>query len=352
MILGTTRIGPQTPAYLIAEIGVNHEGSMDAAKRLIESAARAGASCAKFQAYKADRLAVADSPAYWDRAKEPTETQRALFAKYDGFGPAEYAELAAHCRANNIDFACTPFDAEAVQFLDPLVSWWKVASADITNVPLLRLVGARGKPVVVSTGAATNGEVDRAHQTLRAAGAQHVALLHCVLAYPTAYEDANLWRIRDLKTHAPVVGYSDHTSADEGLPLLAAYLLGARIIEKHFTLTKRARGNDHFHSADENDLRTYRRNERLALALLGDPDAADFREQPPFRCELPAREFARRSIVAAMPIAKGERLTVNNLTWKRPGTGIGPERWDDVVGRLALRDLSADQILMPEDVAL
>ena len=168
--LGSRRVNESSRPYVIAEIGVNHGGSLDLAKRLIDLAKEGGADAAKFQTYKAETLASRHSPAYWDLTKEPTTSQFQLFKKYDSFGPDDYRALAAHCRDAGIDFVSTPFDSEAVELLDPLMPFFKIASADLTNTPLLRQVASRGKPVVLSTGASTMEEVRQAVETLQAAG--------------------------------------------------------------------------------------------------------------------------------------------------------------------------------------
>ena len=167
--------------YIIAEIGVNHEGDIALAKRLIREAKDGGAHAAKFQSYKANKIASKNSPAYWDQSKEPTDSQFKLFQKYDGFGEAEYKELAEYCRTLGIDFMSTPFDLDAVDFLAPLMPAFKIASADITNVPLIRKCAGTGKPLIISTGAATLSEIELALTTAKQAGARNVALLHCVL---------------------------------------------------------------------------------------------------------------------------------------------------------------------------
>ncbi len=217
-------VGDPLDPYIIAEIGVNHEGSLTKAKALIDLAADAGAHAAKFQTYKAATLAAKESPSYWDLEKEPTESQHELFKKYDSFGPDEYAELSGHCKDRSIDFLSTPFDLDAVDMLDPLMSYFKVASADITNLPLLRKVASKGKLVILSTGASSLAEIEFAISTLRAWGSSEVILLHCVLNYPTAEEDAQLGMIGVLKRTFPecLIGYSDHVVPDETISALEA----------------------------------------------------------------------------------------------------------------------------------
>lgn len=346
--LGTRRVTEGGAPYVIAEIGVNHEGSLELAKRLIELAKEGGADAAKFQTYKAETLASRHSPAYWDLTKEPTTSQFRLFQKYDTFGPEEYRSLARHCEEVGIDFVSTPFDRSAVELLDPLVPFFKIASADLTNTPLLRQVAACGKPVVLSTGASTAEEIRVAVNTLAEAGCTELSLLHCILNYPTTDENAHLGMITGLRADYPelVIGYSDHTVPDEGMTALcAAYLLGARVIEKHFTHDKSLPGNDHYHAMDVADLRQFRRNaERLRL-MLGESSSKSSIET-----EEISRLNARRSIVLDADVSAGTSLTAAMLTYKRPGTGVSPVHWDQVIGRKAARELEKDHVLQWNDL--
>lgn len=347
--LGSRLLTPQSRPYVIAEIGVNHEGSLDQAKRLIELAKQGGADAAKFQAYKADTLASRHSPAYWDTSKEPTASQHQLFGKYDGFGPQEYVALAEHCRRTGIDFVSTPFDDAAIEFLDPLMAYFKVASADITNIPFLRKVAAKGKPVVLSTGASTLGEIGCAVDALARAGCKDIALLHCILNYPTANSDANLRMIKGLgRAYSEhMVGYSDHTLPDDAMTsLVTAHLLGAVIIEKHFTHDKTLPGNDHYHAMDSRDLARFVALVDRIHTLLGTSE-----HKAPIASEEIARRNARRSIVLARQVAAGHRLETADLTYKRPGTGVSPAHWDEVLGRPVGRALQADDVLQWEDLA-
>jgi N-acetylneuraminate synthase len=346
--LGSRTIGPGARPYVIAEIGVNHGGDMDVARRLIELAKEGGADAAKFQSYKAGRIASRHSPAYWDTGKEPTRSQFELFTRYDKFGAAEFAALAEHCRRVGIDFVSTPFDSEAVEFLDPLVSFHKVASADLTNVPLLRQVGGKRKPVLLSTGASTLGEIDMAVHSLTEAGCAEVVLLHCVLNYPCPTSNAHLEMIAGLSRAYPdhVVGYSDHTVPDARmLVLTAAWLKGALVLEKHFTHDKTLTGNDHYHAMDVHDLRMFMENLTLIADSLGQ------RHKMPLPEEAPAREHARRSIVVDRPLTAGHVLAETDITCKRPGHGVSPLFWDEVIGRRIVRDLDEDHVLRWEDLA-
>ncbi len=347
MKIGERLLDPQCPAFVIAEIGVNHEGSLELAREQIAQAARGGADAVKFQSYKAETIAIVDSPAYWDQSKEPTESQFALFKKYDGFGPEHYSALAEHSRRCGVAFMSTPFDLQAVQYLDPLVPAFKLASADITNVPLIRACAATGKPLLMSTGAATLEEVAFALATARAAGAADIALLHCVLNYPTPAEDAAIGYMATLREAFPdcSIGYSDHVVPDETLSALeAATLLGALVLEKHFTHDKSLPGNDHYHAMDEHDLARFRGREELLRRLIGSGSKD-------LSGEALARKHARRSIVAGRAIAAGELFDESNLTTKRPAHGISPIHWDEILGSRASCDIPADTALQDAMIA-
>lgn len=347
--LGSRVITSRSKPYVIAEIGVNHEGSLDQAKRLIEQARNGGADAAKFQSYKAGTLASKHSPSYWDTTKEPTLSQYALFQKYDSFGADEYRTLAEHCFQVGIDFLSTPFDDVAIEFLDPLVPFFKIASADLTNIPFLRKVAAKGKPVVLSTGASTLGEVDIAVEALGKAGCKEIALLHCVLNYPTDIANAHLRMIEGLKRAYPqiIIGYSDHTLPDDAMTsLVTAHLLGAVIIEKHFTHDKTLPGNDHYHAMDQDDLARFVALAERVHVLLGPSD-----HKAPIATEAISRKNARRSIVLARDVAAGQQLTAADLTYKRPGTGVSPMHWDEVLNRRTATAMQADHVLQWQDLA-
>lgn len=334
---------------MIAEIGVNHEGSLELAKRLIELAHQGGAHAAKFQTYKAETLASRHSPSYWDTSQEPADNQFELFKRYDSFGADDYRALARHCDRVGIQFLSTPFDAAAVEFLAPLVPCVKIASADVTNVPLLRQVARLGKPVLLSTGASTLPEVAQALTELERAGCAEVALLHCVLNYPTADEQAHLGMIAGLARAFPdqLIGYSDHTVPDANLSALCtAYLLGARILEKHFTADKSRPGNDHYHAMDVDDLRRFIAHLSKIVAMVGPEEA-----KAPLASEAAARENARRSLVVAHALDAGHVLGPADLIPKRPGTGLSPQHWDEIMGRTTARALEPDAVLRWDDLA-
>lgn len=346
--LGNTIVTESGRPYVIAEIGVNHEGSFEQALELVRQAKRGGADAAKFQSYKAGTLASKHSPAYWDLSKEATTSQYELFQKYDNFGPEEYRELAGYCRELGIDFLSTPFDDEAVEFLDPLMDYYKIASADLTNLPFLKKIGERGKPVVLSTGASTLGEIDLAVNTLRSAGCEDVALLHCVLNYPTENKNAYLDMITGLRRCYPelIIGYSDHTLPDKFMTsCVTAWLLGAVVLEKHFTHDKSLPGNDHYHAMNESDCRSLCEQTKKIAELRGPAQT-----KSPTPHEVLARENARRSIVLNENLAAGTVLNESMLTCKRPGTGISPLHWDEVIGRTLKSDLAEDEILLWKDI--
>ena len=342
--LGTKTIGRDSSRpYVIAEVGVNHECKMDLAKELIDLAKEGGADGVKFQAYKAETISIVNSPAYWDRNMEPTDSQYKLFKKFDHFGEKEFVELAAYCKKVGVDFLCTPFDFASADFLYPLVPFYKVSSSDLTNTPFLRFIAKKGKPIVLSTGASTIGEIDNAVQTLMTANPKcELALLHCVLNYPCAPEAANLETIELLKNIYPhlVIGYSDHVPADPTMITLTyAFTKGAVILEKHFTHDKTIKGNDHFHSMTADDLKVFLGNVEMMGKLKGSYKK-DYLEK-----EAMARKFARRSIVSKRAIKKGETITYEMLDFKRPATGISPSLIDIVVGSTAKQDIAGDEPL-------
>jgi len=346
--LGDFVVNDWSKPYIIAEIGVNHGGSFEQAIKLIDLAKEGGAHAAKFQSYKAGTLASKNSPAYWDLKKESTESQYELFKKYDSFDVEQYVKLSHYCRSIGIEFLSTPFDDESIDFLDPLMPFYKIASADITNLPFLRKIAKKNKPIVLSTGASTLGEIDAALDVLKEYKCENVALLHCILNYPTLNENAHLEMISSLKTSYPncVIGYSDHTLPDKGMiPLVTAYLLGAKIIEKHFTYDKKLPGNDHYHSMDVDDLIAFKDTINQIEALRG---AIEIKK--PIKTEEKSRKNARRSIVLSTEVKAGCVLNESNLTYKRPGVGINPMHWDEVIGLKALSDLRKDHILQWSDL--
>lgn len=341
--------------YIIAEMGVNFYDTanalnitpLEAAKLYIDKAAEAGIDCAKFQSYKAGTIVSKNSPAYWDTAKEPTKTQYELFLKHDSFGEAEYRELCNYTHSKGMDFTSTPFDYASADYLEDMVDFYKISSSDLSNLPFIRHIGAKGKPVYMSVGASYISEVDEAVRVLKESGCEDIALFHCVLSYPTKPEDANLRIIQTLKKFYPDVriGFSDHVTPDDTMMTLAtAYMMGAEIIEKHFTLDKTLPGNDHYHAGDPEDFKKAIANFRWIDTVLGNA------EKTVLDCEIIPRREARRSLVLTRNMQAGEIIQANDVMAKRPGTGISPKFTDIIIGRKVARDLPEDTVLTWEMV--
>lgn len=326
--------------YIIAEAGVNHEGSMELAKRLVDEAAEGGADAIKFQTYKAETIASKDSPYYWDITKEPTRSQYELFKKYDRFWKKEYEELKVYCDKAGIEFMSTPFDAESAHFLNDLMPVFKISSSDITNLPFIELQCSFGKPIILSTGASYLWEVQQAVEVIEKHG-NRLCLMHCVLNYPTPNANAHLGMIWDLRRQFPhhVPGYSDHTLPQNMEVIKMATLLGAAVIEKHFTHDKSLPGNDHYHAMDKTDLKLFQQQWKYMHELLG-----GFRLTA-LAGEEPARKNARRSLVAARAIPAGQIITESDLTWKRPAHGISPKFISEVIGKKAAKEIKEDEVI-------
>ena len=331
--------------YIIAEIGVNHEGSMKTAKRLVDEAKEGGAHAVKFQSYKAETLASKHSPAYWDTTKEPTESQFELFKKHDSFWKDEMQELKEYCNKVGIEFMSTPFDVESAEFLNDMMDVFKISSSDITNKPFIEYICGFGKPIILSTGASNLEEVQDAVDWIKPFNVP-LALLHCVLNYPTTDENANLGMITALRNEFPnnIIGYSDHTLPKDMKVCEIATLLGSVIIEKHFTHDKNLPGNDHYHAMDKEDLKTFNKNLNTTLEILG-----SFKIEALVN-EEKSRLNARRSLVAANDIPKGKIIEKSDLTFKRPAHGISPKYIDDVVGKEAKINIMEDDIIRKESI--
>lgn len=336
--------------YTIAEIGVNFYDTakimnislLDAAKLYIDKACEAGVNCAKFQSYKAETIVSVNSPVYWDNSEEEFDTQYELFKATDRFGEAEYRQLADYAHSKGMDFTSTPFDYDSADYLNEFVDFYKISSSDVTNIPFVEYIGAKGKPVCISAGACYLSEIDEAIRALKRSGCKDITVFHCVLSYPTTFEDANLEVIRTLKRIYPDlrIGYSDHTFADDTMTVLTtAYLLGAEVLEKHFTLDKTIKGNDHEHAAEPADFKKAVDNFKLIETILGSG------EKDVFPCEKISRKYARRSLVLVRDMKKGDVISKTDFVAKRPGTGIPPTSADQIVGLALNADYPADTIL-------
>ena len=342
-------------AFIIAEIGVNfydiakkeNINLMEAAKLMIDKANENGANAVKFQSYKANTITSKNSPAYWDQNEEPTDSQYKLFQKFDKFNEKEYLELADYCKEIGIIFLSTPFDFESADYLDALMPIYKISSSDITNIPFIEHIAQKNKPIFISTGASTLGEIEKAINTIQNTGNDQICLMHCVLDYPTDYVNANLLMIKHIKQVFPnlLYGYSDHTRPDETMQVLTtAYLHGAKVIEKHFTLDKFLQGNDHYHAMDPEDLRKFKNNIELINKINGEY------YKKPLDCEQDSRKQARRSIVAKEDMKKGEIITRDKITFKRPGTGISPSDLHIIIGRTAKNEIKEDDLIDWKDI--
>ena len=341
--------------YLIAEMGVNFYDTakqmnitpLEAAKLYIDKAAEAGIDCAKFQSYKANTIVSKNSPAYWDTTKEATKTQYELFQKFDSFGEKEYRELCEYTHSKGMDFTSTPFDYASADYLYDMVDFYKISSSDLSNIPFIKHIGKKGKPVYMSVGASYLSEVDEAVRALKEVGCKDIVIFHCVLSYPTDPKNANLRIIETLKKDFPDVrvGFSDHVAPDETMMTLAtAYLLGAEVIEKHFTLDKTLPGNDHYHAGDPSDFKKAIENFKWIDDVLGSP------KKTVLDCELVPRREARRSLVLTRDMKAGEVIKESDLMPKRPGTGISPKFTDIVIGRSVKEDLKEDTILTWDNI--
>lgn len=337
--------------YLIAEMGVNFYDTaqvmrislLDAAKLYIDKAAEAGIDCVKFQSYKAGTIVSKNSPAYWDITKEPTKTQYELFLKHDHFGKEEYQELCDYTHNAGMDFASTPFDYESADYLEGMVDFYKISSSDLSNLPFVKYIGGKGKTVCISVGASYLSEVDEAIRALKESGCRDILIFHCVLSYPTAPHNANLRVIQTLKNNFPDVrvGFSDHVVPDDNMLTLAiSYLLGAEVIEKHFTLDKTLPGNDHYHAGDPQDFKKAIHNFQWIDTVLGNS------AKTVLDCEIVSRREARRSLVVTRNMKAGEIIEAEDIMPKRPGSGISPIYQDIIIGRRVTRDLAEDTVLM------
>ena len=351
--------------YIIAEAGVNHNGSLDMAKRLVEVAAEAGADAVKFQTFKADKLVSRSAPKaeYQTKATDTAESQHEMLRKLE-LDERAHEALIEHCRICDIEFLSTPFDLESLKLLTDRfnLSRIKIPSGDITNAPLLLKIAQTGKPVILSTGMSTLGEIEEAlgvlafgylgcdkpsiaaFRTAYCSAAGHellrnkVTLLHCTTEYPAPFEEVNL-RVMDTLANAfgLPVGYSDHT---EGIAVpIAAVVCGAVVLEKHFTLDRTLPGPDHEASIEPLDLK------QMVKCIREVELARGTHLKMPSLCEVRNTQVARKSLVAARPIACGESFSFENITVKRPGNGVSPLNYWDIMGRRATRDYLLDEAI-------
>ncbi|MBF0504250.1 MAG: N-acetylneuraminate synthase [Candidatus Omnitrophica bacterium] len=327
--------------FIIAEAGVNHNGDMRLAKKLIDAAAYSGADAVKFQTFRTEKNISRLAPlAEYQQKRGRQESQFDMIKRLE-LDHGQFSQLARYCRKKKILFLSTPDDADSVDFLDRLgMPIFKIASGEITNYPHLRHIGSLGKKVILSTGMANLKEIASAMEVLIKHGTRRrdISLLHCTSEYPAPLADVNIRAMLTMKEKfGVVVGYSDHTHGIE--VSIAAVALGAGIIEKHFTTDKRLPGPDHQASLDPQELLSLVRSIRNVELAMGDG------KKQPSACELKNIPVVRRSIFAARDICQGEILTQKDLIAKRPGTGISPMAWDRVIGRRAKRDFHDDEMI-------
>ena len=328
--------------FIIAEAGVNHNGSIALAKKLIDVASEAGADAVKFQTFKAEKVVSKNAPkaAYQKKTTDPTESQFEMIKKLE-LDVNAHKELMTYCKQKHIMFLSTPFDHDSIELLNDLgLEIFKIPSGEITNLPYLRHIGSLKKRVIMSTGMADIGEIEDALDVLITAGTpkKNITILHANTMYPTPMEDVNLRAMQTIAcTFGCDVGYSDHTLCIE-VPI-AAVAMGAKVIEKHFTLDKTMEGPDHKASLEPDELKA------MVQAIRNIEKALGTGIKKPSPSERPNIEVARKSIVAARPIKKGELFTEENLTIKRPGNGISPMRWDEIIGTEAQKDYKVDELI-------
>lgn len=328
--------------FIIAEAGVNHNGSLAAAKKMVDVAALAEVNAIKFQTFKAELSVSKFAPKaeYQKRATGEDESQLEMVKKLE-LDRAAHLELMAYCKTKNIEFLSTPFDHDSIEMLHELgLATFKVPSGEITNLPYLRHIGSLNKSVILSTGMANLGEIEAAIQVLVQAGTQRecISILHANTEYPTPMQDVNLRAMQALgQAFNLAYGYSDHTNGIE-VPI-AAVALGASVIEKHFTLDKNLPGPDHKASLEPDELVAMVRAIRNIELALG----SSLKQPSP--SEAKNKTIARKSLIAKVAIKRGETFTEANITAKRPGNGISPMRWDEIIGTVAQRNYQEDELI-------
>lgn len=328
---------------IIAEAGVNHNGDMNLAKKLIVAAATAGADLVKFQTFKASNLVSASAPKaeYQKKTTASSESQLEMIQKLE-LSREDHAVLIEECRTHGIGFFSTAFDFQSFDLLMELgcLEQIKIPSGELTNLPLLRYMSRVGKPLMLSTGMANLGEIEAAIEAVVEAGTPRhlITVLHCTTEYPTPMEDVNLRAMVSMRQAFGVnTGYSDHTPGIE-IPI-AAVALGATVIEKHFTLDRNLPGPDHKASLEPHELKAMVDGIRNIERALGDG------VKRPSVSELKNKPIARKSLVAIRPIRAGDTFSSDNMGAKRPGTGLSPMRWDEVIGRTAIKDFAVDELI-------
>jgi len=340
--IGEFIIDDHSPPFIIAEAGVNHESDYEMARKMIIEAREAGAHAIKFQTYEAKDLVARDSPKYWEDDR-PDETQFEFFKRSSTWDRSSAIKLAEICDEIGIMFLSTGFDRESIDLLDELgMPAFKVASADITSLSLLRHIARKQKPMILSTGASTIGEIERAIEVINEEGNDQIILLHCILSYPTPKEHANLRMINSLQDIFPKypIGFSDHIIPDGSFIVpITVTALGGKVIEKHYTLDRSMKGNDHFHSVDPPMLKNLVDYTKAAHSALGSY------LKHPIDIEKAARKNARRSIAVNTDLKIGDIIKSEHLTVLRPGTGISPYLEENLIGKELKKPIQSGSLI-------
>ncbi len=332
-------IGKNQQVFIIAEAGVNHNGKLALAKKLVDAAKKAGADAVKFQTFKAENLVIKNVKItnYQKRNLGKNETQLAMLEKLE-LQYGDFVKLKKYCDKKKIIFLSAPHSPDAIDFLEPLVPAFKVGSGDLTNLPFLEKIAQKKKPIILSTGMATLKEVKEAVRVIKRKGNKRIILLHCTTNYPCPLPEVNLRSMLTLKKEFNLpVGYSDHTQGNI-VPMMAA-LIGASVIEKHFTLDKNLPGPDHKASLDPAEFKEMVKVIRIAQTVLGSGS------KKPTKSEEEIKKVIRKSIVASRDINKGEKISESMLSIKRPGTGIEPKYFNKIIDRKARQNIKKDELI-------
>ena len=343
------RVFNKTP-FLIADIGISlfdfadaeKISVMEAAKFLIDEAFSCGIDAVMFQAYSVENLISRDDSAFEDLYIDSANSYFDSIKRYEKLGVGEYKELAAYCREMGIVFLATPHDFESADYLDEFMGIFRLSSSDLTNIPFIKHVARKNKPILLATGGSTLAEIRKAVRAIEDVSTCDIVIMHSVLSFPTEYADANLLMIKDLAQNFPdyEIGYSDHTKPDKNMMVLtAAVNYGATVIEKHFTFDKNLEGLDSSFAMDADDVIAFKKNILFLSRIRGRMN------KQPLICESLTRREIRKSLVAKRDISKGDIIREEDITFKRPGTGISPSQIDDVIGKIACRDIPKDSLI-------
>jgi len=342
--IGNKLIGEGEPCFVIAEAGVNHNGDINLAKKLIDTAKEAGADAVKFQTFKAENVVIenAEMAEYQKKNIGRSETQLKMIKRFE-LGYKDFIELKKYCDRKKITFLSTPHSEDAIGFLEPLVPAYKIGSGDLTNLPFLEKIAKKKKPIILSTGMANLSEVRGTVRTIKKQGNNKIILLHCTTNYPCPLEEVNLRAMQTLKKEFDLpVGYSDHTLGM--IVPITAVALGAQVLEKHFTLSRDSLGPDHKASLEPKELK------EMVIAIRKAEKALGVGIKKPTKSEEKIKGDARKSIVAMINIPKNTKITENMLIIKRPGIGIEPKYLNKIVGKRARRDIKKDTLINFKDL--